>query len=84
MKPAKNLKLGIYKHYKGKSYEVIGIARHSEKPNEEFVVYQALYSSKFGKNSLWVRPKEMFLEDVDLKGRKVPRFKLTTKKVKPK
>jgi cyclomaltodextrinase / maltogenic alpha-amylase / neopullulanase len=68
-----HLKLGKYQHYKGKLYEVIGIARHSE-TMEELVVYRALYDSE-GKNALWVRPKSMFLEMVDIDGKRVPRFK---------
>ena len=68
------LKLGKYQHYKGKFYEVIGIARHSE-TLEELVVYRALYNTKeFGKNAIWVRPKKMFLETVTVKGKEVPRF----------
>lgn len=70
------IKLGIYKHYKGNRYRIIGLARHSE-TLEELVVYQALYDSpEFGLNSIWVRPKTMFLEKVEYKGRLVPRFKL--------
>ena len=62
-------------HYKGKFYEVIGIARHSE-TLQEFVVYKALYEDKtFGKNALWVRPKNMFLQEVLVNNKKVPRFK---------
>ena len=70
-----DLKLGKYQHYKGKFYEVIGIARHSE-TLDELVVYRALYDSKeFGKNALWVRPKAMFLENITLDGKQVPRFR---------
>lgn len=70
-----DIKLGVYTHYKGKDYEVIGVARHSE-TLEELVVYKALYDSKeFGKDSLWVRPKSMFLEIVTVNGEEVPRFK---------
>ena len=65
------LKTGKYKHYKGKEYEVIGIARHSE-TLEELVVYRALYQNK-GEN-LWVRPLKMFLEEVEIEGKKMPRF----------
>lgn len=58
-----------YRHYKGKEYEVIGIAKHSE-TLEEFVVYKALY----GKNQLWIRPKKMFFEKVIVDGENRPRF----------
>ena len=70
-----NLKLGKYQHYKGNFYEVVGVARHSE-TLEEMVVYRALYESKdFGKNALWVRPKTMFMENVVIDGKEMPRFK---------
>jgi hypothetical protein len=49
------MKLGIYEHYKGNRYEVIGLAKHSE-TMEELVVYRALY----GEHGLWVRPRAMF------------------------
>ena len=64
------LPLGKYEHYKGKQYEVIGIAKHSE-TLEELVVYRALY----GEHDLWVRPLKMFLEEVEIEGKKFPRFK---------
>ncbi|HLD72946.1 MAG TPA: DUF1653 domain-containing protein [Candidatus Nanoarchaeia archaeon] len=69
------LKPGRYRHSKsGKFYEVIGMARHSE-TLERLVVYRALYSSpEFGDKSIWVRPKAMFLEKVNLNGKEVPRF----------
>jgi len=68
------IKLGKYKHYKGKYYKVIGVARHSE-TLEDMVVYQALYNSEeFGDNALWVRPKEMFLEKVVVGNKEVARF----------
>ena len=66
----KKLPLGKYEHYKGKQYEVIGVAKHSE-TLEELVVYRALY----GEHSLWVRPLNMFLETVEIEGKKIPRFK---------
>lgn len=66
--------MGTYKHYKGKMYEVLGVARHSE-TLEELVVYRALY----GENELWVRPLKMFLEEVDIDGKKVLRFELIKK-----
>lgn len=72
----KELEIGaIYKHYKGNNYEVVGVVRHSE-TLEEMVLYKALYDhTKFGNNSLWVRPKEMFLENVIVDGVEVERFK---------
>jgi len=71
----KILKPGIYQHYKGNLYEVIGIGHHSE-TLEKFVIYRALYDSpEFGPNAIWVRPYAMFLEEVELEGKKVPRFK---------
>lgn len=63
---------GIYEHYKHKLYRVIGTAKHSE-TLEELVVYEALYDNKDSK--LWVRPKKMFLEKVEVNGESVPRFK---------
>ncbi len=68
----KELKIGgIYRHYKGKLYKVVGVAKHSETV-EEMVVYEALYDD----GGLWVRPKEMFLENVVINGNIVERFKL--------
>lgn len=64
------IRTGRYRHYKGNDYQVIGIARHSE-TEEELVVYRKLY----GDRSLWVRPLAMFMEDVTVDGRSVPRFK---------
>lgn len=63
------IKNGIYQHYKGNLYEVLGEATHSESL-EMMVVYQALYGD-FG---LWVRPKKMFLEKVLYKGKEISRF----------
>ncbi len=69
-----NLQPGKYQHYKGKFYEVLGVAHHSE-TLEELVVYKALYKTEFGEDSLWVRPKSMFIEKVIVDGNEVPRFK---------
>lgn len=70
------MKLGKYQHYKGKFYEVIGVARHSE-TLEELVVYRALYDHEiYGNNALWVRPKALFLGLVVVDGKKVSRFSI--------
>ena len=66
-----NLPTGIYQHYKGQQYRVIGVARHSE-TEEQLVVYQTLY----GAFDLWVRPLSMFLESVEIDGLQQPRFSL--------
>lgn len=63
------IKTGIYRHYKGNKYEVIGIASHSE-TLEPMVVYRALY----GGHELWVRPAAMWNENVEVNGEKVKRF----------
>ena len=60
---------GRYRHYKGKEYQVLGCARHTE-TEEEFVVYHALY----GERGLWIRPKAMFLETVKIDTTWIPRF----------
>ena len=65
---------GIYEHYKGKRYEVVDVARHSE-TLELMVVYKALYKGDFPEGSLWVRPLAMFKEDVLVNDKSVPRFR---------
>ena len=65
----KSVKPGIYRHYKGNEYEVVGVAKHSE-TLELMVVYRALY----GDAALWVRPYEMFIETVEVDGDITPRF----------
>jgi hypothetical protein len=64
---------GIYKHYKGKLYEVLYMAHHSESM-EEMIVYKALYETQFGNNSIWVRPASMFNETIVVDGIPVIRF----------
>lgn len=66
-----SLQLGTYKHYKGKKYLVLGIAKHSE-TKEDLVVYVTLYENDMA--SMWVRPLKMFLEHVEVSGKMVPRF----------
>ena len=60
---------GLYRHYKGGLYEVIGTARHSESL-EPMTVYRALY----GAHGLWVRPAAMFAETIEIDGVVRPRF----------
>ncbi|AZN35956.1 DUF1653 domain-containing protein [Iodobacter ciconiae] len=60
---------GIYQHYKGPLYQVIGVAKHSE-TEEEMVVYRCLY----GEFDLWVRPLAMFTESITYNGKTVQRF----------
>ncbi len=60
---------GRYRHFKGKEYELIGLARHSE-TMEEMVVYRPLY----GEGGLWVRPASMWNEQVERDGYSGPRF----------
>lgn len=64
-----SIKPGCYRHFKGKEYEVLGVARHSE-TEEELVVYRALYGD-FG---LWVRPMSMWTETVERDGKTFRRF----------
>ena len=64
-----SIKPGRYRHFKGKEYEVLGVARHSG-TEEELVVYRALYGD-FG---LWVRPVSMWNETVERDGKTFRRF----------
>lgn len=67
-----DLKPGVYQHYKGKKYRVIGVAKHSE-TLEDLVVYEALYDNE--KSKLWIRPIEIFLEEIGVDDKRVPRFR---------
>ena len=69
---------GVYRHYKGQRYQVLGTARHSE-TLEELVVYRALY----GEHGLWVRPAAMFGETVSVDGQPMPRFMLESASLDP-
>lgn len=62
---------GRYRHYKGKDYEVLFVATHSE-TGERVVVYRTLY----GDRGYWVRPLAMFTETVVVDGVETPRFAL--------
>jgi hypothetical protein len=72
LQPLPTLPLGVYRHYKGGQYEVVGVARHSESL-EPVVMYRPLYNA----TGMWVRPLAMFGEMVQLAdGRQAPRFEL--------
>jgi hypothetical protein len=65
------IKLGRYRHYKGHVVRVLGVAKHSE-TLEDLVVYDHLGTDEL--SDLWVRPLQMFLEDVEVEGKRLPRF----------
>jgi len=72
----KNILIGrMYRHYKNKDYIIIDIAQHSE-TLEKLVVYKALY----GENLTWVRPYDMFIENVEYNGEVTERFKFVNDK----
>ena len=63
------IKKGVYQHYKGHKYRILGVAKHSESL-DELVVYR-----KLDNDELWVRPIEMFVENVEADGQTISRFK---------
>lgn len=65
------MKLGIYQHYKGPRYQVLGLVRHSE-TLEELVHYECLYDNPNGQ--FWVRPRAMFEGTVVIDGVEKQRF----------
>ena len=65
------IKPGRYRHFKGREYQVLGVARHSE-TEEPLVVYRPLY----GEGGLWVRPAAMWSETVERDGKTYRRFTL--------
>ena len=65
------VKLGKYKHYKGGIVTVLGVAKNSEDYNQELVIYTHPHE---GKEQMWARPIDMFLEDIEKDGYKGPRF----------
>lgn len=70
-----HIKPGRYQHYKGQFYHVIDTATHSE-TLETLVVYRPLY----GDQKLWVRPYEMFVEQIEHQGETVARFQYVAAK----
>ncbi len=64
----------MYKHYKGGLYKIVDCGIHTE-TKEEMVVYKSLNTSDNSSSAtLWIRPRNMFEESVDLNGRAVGRF----------
>lgn len=63
-----------YRHFKGGIYKFIGIAKFTENPTRELVIYQAMY----GEKGIWARPKEMFFSNIERDGYSGPRFKEIT------
>jgi len=66
---ARPIPLGVYRHYKGNRYEVVGLAKHSE-TLEDMVIYKALY----GEGGTWVRPLSMWNDPIEVDGKTVKRF----------
>ena len=71
--PLPTLPLGLYRHYKGGHYQVLGVVRHSE-TLEPLVLYKPLYSDI----GIWVRPYEMFCGQLEVEGMIQTRFALVT------
>jgi hypothetical protein len=67
---AQSFRPGIYRHYKGGVYRAMAVARHSEDPTQEFVVYRSTTEP----DRTWIRPLPMFLEDVTVGEYRGPRF----------
>ena len=68
-----DIRPGIYRHFKGGMYQVVGVATNSE-TGEYMVVYRARY----GEKGLWVRPASMWTETVERDGQTYQRFTLET------
>ncbi len=66
---AQRFKPGLYRHYKGGTYRAFFVGRMSEARDQEYVVYESLE-----KGSIWLRPLKMFMEDVEVDGKAMPRF----------
>ena len=70
------ISLGVYRHYKGNQYEVIGFAKHSE-TLEDMVIYKALYSE----HGTWVRPLSMWENPIEVDGNTVKRFEYVGERI---
>ncbi|NNM43582.1 MAG: DUF1653 domain-containing protein [Chlamydiae bacterium] len=67
---SKSIKKGIYEHYKGNTYKVIAVGRHSENL-EEMVIYQDCSDE----SKWWIRPVSLFLETISIEDKEIPRFR---------
>lgn len=65
------IELGVYQHYKGNHYEVLGVGLDTE-DHTPLVIYKSTEESKV---PFWVRPYDMFIEEVEVNGKIIPRFK---------
>lgn len=72
----KIIKMGVYRHFKGGEYRVIGVAKHSE-TLDSLVIYEALYENKESK--LWARPCSDFMGYKIIDGKRIKRFKWISK-----
>lgn len=66
------LKPGVYRHYKNKNYRVIKTAKDHE-TLADLVVYEPLYDNPVAQ--YFVRPLKEFIEEVEVNGKKQPRYK---------
>jgi hypothetical protein len=64
-----NIRLGLYRHFKGNEYELIHIAKDSEAEGRLLAIYKSVKDG-----TVWARPLDMFFETVERDGRKFPRF----------
>ena len=71
--------MSVFRHYKGNYYKLLHVATHTETMNR-MVVYEQLYTSEYPKGHVWVRPYDMFYEDVIYNNKIVKRFEMVTSK----
>jgi hypothetical protein len=69
-----HIKPGVYRHYKGKEYDVFCVAVLSGTEDVEKSVWAVIYRPRYGEGRLTYRGLEEFLESVDVNGTTVPRF----------
>jgi hypothetical protein len=68
------MEIWIYKHYKGNTYQILALGKHSD-TLENYVIYQGLYNSeKFGNKPIRVKSVEEFEKDIKIDGQKIKRF----------